>query len=80
VDGGPPHVYVVPGRADAAERVEEVLHRTGHGTARVTAVSTLPLRDDGAVDTDALRALPTADRTAAEAWRDRLARLPGVTG
>ncbi|GGP46164.1 non-ribosomal peptide synthetase [Streptomyces calvus] len=79
-DGGPPHLYVVPGRADAAERVEEVLHRTGHGTARVTAVSTLPLRDDGAVDTDALRALPTADRTAAEAWRDRLARLPGVTG
>ncbi|MGC3003931.1 AMP-binding protein, partial [Streptomyces sp. G35A] len=57
---------------------EEVLHRAGHGTVRVTAVNTLPLGDDGAVDTEALRTLPAADRTAAEAWRDHLARVPGV--
>ncbi|KAF3464231.1 non-ribosomal peptide synthetase [Streptomyces sp. Tu 3180] len=78
-DGRPPRLYVVPGRADAAERVEEVLHRAGHGTVRVTAVSTLPLDGDGAVDTEALRALPAADRTAAGTWREHLARVPGVT-
>ncbi|GGV60831.1 hypothetical protein GCM10010294_10260 [Streptomyces griseoloalbus] len=78
-DGGPPRLHVVPGRADAVERVEEVLDRAGHGTVRVTAVNTLPRDGDGAVDTEALRALPAVDRTAAEAWRDRLARVPGVT-
>ncbi|MEV6616710.1 amino acid adenylation domain-containing protein [Streptomyces sp. NPDC051051] len=78
-DGEPPCLYVVPGRADAAERVEDALDRAGHGTVRVTAVNALPLDADGAVDTGALRALPVVDRTAAEAWRERLARLPGVT-
>ncbi|MFF8675982.1 amino acid adenylation domain-containing protein [Streptomyces sp. NPDC015242] len=75
----PLRLYVVPGRADATERVEEVLHRAGLGTVRVTAVNTLPLDGDGALDTEELRALPLVDRTAAEAWRDRLTRLPGVS-
>ncbi|MCF4137110.1 condensation domain-containing protein [Streptomyces sp. Tue 6430] len=78
-DGEPPRLYVVPGRADAAERLEDALDRAGHGTVRVTAVNALPLDADGAVDTVALRALPAVDRTAAETWRERLARLPGVT-
>ncbi|WP_221358273.1 non-ribosomal peptide synthetase [Streptomyces beigongshangae] len=78
-DGGPPRLYVVPGRADAAERVEDALDRAGHGTVRVTAVNALPLGADGTVDTGALRALPAVDRTAAGAWRERLARVPGVT-
>ncbi|MGW8063944.1 amino acid adenylation domain-containing protein [Streptomyces ziwulingensis] len=76
---GPPRLYVVPGRADAAERVEDALDRAGHGTVRVTAVNALPRAEDGAVDTEALRALPAVDRTAAETWRERLAALPGVT-
>uniref|UniRef100_UPI002A80971A non-ribosomal peptide synthetase n=1 Tax=Streptomyces sp. CRN 30 TaxID=3075613 RepID=UPI002A80971A len=78
-DGGPAHLYVVPGRADAAERVEQLLASAGHGTVRVTAVGALPRTADGSVDTDALRALPLADRVAADAWRERLATLPGVT-
>ncbi|MEV5433768.1 SDR family NAD(P)-dependent oxidoreductase, partial [Streptomyces sp. NPDC052701] len=78
-DGAPSCLYVVPGRADAAERVEEVLHRAGHGTVRVTAVNTLPLDGDGVLDAEALRALPLVDRVAAEAWRDRLTRVPGVS-
>ncbi|MEU0052605.1 amino acid adenylation domain-containing protein [Streptomyces sp. NPDC006309] len=77
-DGTPPHLYVVPGRADAAERVEQVLDAAGHGAVRVTAVNALPRTADGALDTDALRALPLADRTAAESWRQHLARVPGV--
>ncbi|MFI0228009.1 amino acid adenylation domain-containing protein [Streptomyces sp. NPDC017086] len=77
-DGTPPHLYVVPGRADAAERVEQVLDEAGHGTVRVTAVNALPRTGDGALDTDALRALPLADRAAAESWRQHLARVPGV--
>ncbi|MDC2961037.1 non-ribosomal peptide synthetase [Streptomyces gilvifuscus] len=78
-DGRPPRLYLVPGRADAAERVEEVLDRAGHGTVRVTAVNALPHDEDGLLDTDALAALPAVDRTAATAWRERLARVPGVT-
>ncbi|GAB2587791.1 hypothetical protein GCM10027168_20800 [Streptomyces capparidis] len=78
-DGAPPRLYVVPGRADAAERVEELLDRAGHGTVRVTAVNALPRAEDGTVDTAALRALPAVDRAAAGAWRERLTRVPGVT-
>ncbi|MFE9681830.1 amino acid adenylation domain-containing protein [Streptomyces sp. NPDC006285] len=78
-DGGPPRLYVVPGRADAAERVEDVLDRAGHGTVRVTAVNTLPLGTDGTLDTGALCALPAVDRAAAGTWREHLARVPGVT-
>ncbi|MFF8675158.1 amino acid adenylation domain-containing protein [Streptomyces sp. NPDC015242] len=78
-DGAPPRLYVVPGRADAAERAEELLDRAGHGTVRVTAVNALPRTGHGTVDTAALRALPAVDRTAADAWRDRLTRVPGVT-
>lgn len=78
-DGHAPRLYVVPGRADAAERVEEVLDRAGHTGVRVTAVNALPHDEDGLLDTDALTALPAVDRTAAAAWRDRLALAPGVT-
>jgi amino acid adenylation domain-containing protein len=78
-DSAPPRLYVVPGRADAAERVEDALDRAGHGTVRVTAVNALPRTEDGTVDTAELGALPTVDRTAAESWRERLARIPGVT-
>ncbi|MER7577606.1 amino acid adenylation domain-containing protein [Streptomyces sp. NPDC126514] len=78
-DGAPPRLYVVPGRADAAERVEELLDRAGHGTVRVTAVNALPRAEDGTVDTAALHALPAVDRTAAGTWRERLAQIPGVT-
>ncbi|MFF9090556.1 amino acid adenylation domain-containing protein [Streptomyces sp. NPDC014991] len=78
-DGRAPRLYVVPGRADAAERVEEVLRRAGHDGIRVTAVNALPFGADGTLDTGALGALPAVDRAAAVAWGDRLARLPGVT-
>ncbi|MFF8382070.1 amino acid adenylation domain-containing protein [Streptomyces kanasensis] len=78
-DGAPPRLYVVPGRADAAERVEELLDRAGHGTVRVTAVNALPRAEDGTVDTAALHALPAVDRTAADTWRQWLTRIPGVT-
>ncbi|GAA2500613.1 amino acid adenylation domain-containing protein [Streptomyces gobitricini] len=78
-DGAPPRLYVVPGRADAAERAEELLDRAGHGTVRVTAVNALPRAEDGTVDTTALRALPAVDRTAAGTWRERLTQIPGVT-
>ncbi|MFI8193335.1 amino acid adenylation domain-containing protein [Streptomyces sp. NPDC085946] len=77
-DGAAPHLYVVPGRADAAERVEQVLDEAGHGAVRVTAVNALPRTADGALDTAALRALPPVDRAAAAAWRQHLARVPGV--
>ncbi|MFH9176777.1 amino acid adenylation domain-containing protein [Streptomyces albogriseolus] len=75
----PPRLYVVPGRSDAAERVEEFLDRAGHGSVRVTAVNALPRAEDGTVDSAALRALPAVDATAARDWRERLAQLPGVT-
>ncbi|MFI6036069.1 amino acid adenylation domain-containing protein [Streptomyces sp. NPDC051315] len=78
-DGEPPRLYVVLGRGDAAERVEDVLDRAGHGTVRVTAVNALPHDADGTVDTAALRSLPAVDRAAAQAWQERLARVPGVT-
>ncbi|MFD7304747.1 amino acid adenylation domain-containing protein [Streptomyces pharetrae] len=78
-DDVPPRLYVAPGRADAAERVEELLDRAGHGTVRVTAVNALPRAEDGTVDTAALRALPAVDRAAADTWRERLAQTPGVT-
>ncbi|MFE2280598.1 amino acid adenylation domain-containing protein [Streptomyces sp. NPDC059454] len=78
-DGTPPRLYVVPGRPDAAERLEDALERAGHGTVRVTAVNALPRTEDGAVDTEALRALPAVDRTAAGTWRERLTTLAGVT-
>ncbi|MFF6815831.1 amino acid adenylation domain-containing protein [Streptomyces sp. NPDC012403] len=78
-DGTPPRLYVVPGRADAVERVEDALDRAGHGTVRVTAVNALPRTEDGTVDTAALRALPAVDRTAAGTWREHLTALPGVT-
>ncbi|MCX2926275.1 non-ribosomal peptide synthetase [Streptomyces sp. NEAU-W12] len=77
-DGAPPHLYLVPGRADAAERVEQVLDEAGYGALRVTAVNTLPRTADGRLDTGALRALSPVDRTAAGAWRQRLDRVPGV--
>ncbi|MGY0065356.1 amino acid adenylation domain-containing protein [Streptomyces sp. QTS137] len=77
-DGTPPHLYLVPGRADAAERVEQVLDEAGYGALRVTAVNTLPRTADGRLDTGALRALSPVDRAAAEAWRQRLDRAPGV--
>ncbi|MGW5617196.1 amino acid adenylation domain-containing protein [Streptomyces sp. NPDC003877] len=75
----PTRLYVVPGRPDAAERVEDLLDRTGHGTVRVTAVNALPRAEDGTVDATALRALPAVDRAAAGRWRERLAQVPGVT-
>ncbi|MFH9857543.1 amino acid adenylation domain-containing protein [Streptomyces althioticus] len=75
----PPRLYVVAGRSDAAERVEEFLDRAGHGPVRVTAVNALPRAEDGTVDRAALRALPAVDATAARDWRERLAQLPGVT-
>ncbi|MFJ6304746.1 amino acid adenylation domain-containing protein [Streptomyces althioticus] len=75
----PPRLYVVAGRSDAAERVEEFLDRAGHGPVRVTAVNALPQAEDGTVDRAALRALPAVDTTAARDWRERLAQLPGVT-
>ncbi|MFI0235788.1 amino acid adenylation domain-containing protein [Streptomyces sp. NPDC016845] len=78
-DGGPPRLYVVPGRADAAERVEQLLGADGENPVRVTAAGVLPRTADGSVDADALRALPLVDRTAADSWRERLARIPGVT-
>ncbi len=78
-DGAPPRLYVVPARADAAERVEDALDRAGHGIVRVTAVNALPRTEDGTVDTAELDALPTVDRTAAGTWREGLARIPGVT-
>ncbi|MFF9259516.1 amino acid adenylation domain-containing protein [Streptomyces longwoodensis] len=78
-DGRAPRLYVVPGRADAADRVEEVLDRAGHTTVRVTAVNALPHDADGRLDTQALSALPAVDRAAAAAWHERLARVPGVT-
>ncbi|MGW0512627.1 amino acid adenylation domain-containing protein [Streptomyces olivaceoviridis] len=78
-DGRVPRLYVVPGRADAVERVEEVLRRAGHDGVRVTAVNALPFGEDGTLDTDALRALPAVDRASAAAWQDSLSRLPGVT-
>ncbi|MEU0133201.1 amino acid adenylation domain-containing protein [Streptomyces sp. NPDC006296] len=84
-DGGPLRLYVVPGRAEAAERVEQLLSGelftsgAGKTAVRVVAVVVLPRTPDGAVDADALHALPLVDRTAAEAWRERLASLPGVT-
>ncbi len=78
-DGGAPRLYVVPARADAAGRVEDVLARTGRETVRVTAVNALPLDTDGALDTEALRAVPAVDRTTAGAWREQLERVPGVT-
>ncbi|MEU0656877.1 amino acid adenylation domain-containing protein [Streptomyces albogriseolus] len=75
----PPRLYVVAGRSDAAERAEEFLDRAGHGAVRVTAVNALPRAEDGTVDRAALRALPAVDATAARAWRERIAQLPGVT-
>ncbi|MGW5135179.1 amino acid adenylation domain-containing protein [Streptomyces sp. NPDC004135] len=75
----PARLYVVPGRPDAAARVEELLERAGHGSVRVTAVNALPRTEGGTVDSAALRALPAVDPAAAGAWRERLARLPGVT-
>ncbi|MYQ65269.1 MULTISPECIES: non-ribosomal peptide synthetase [Streptomyces] len=78
-DGGPPRLFVVPGRAEAAERVERLLGGDGRTAVRVTAVAVLPRTPDGAVDADALHALPLVDRTAADAWRERLASFPGVT-
>ncbi|MFE0549047.1 amino acid adenylation domain-containing protein [Streptomyces pilosus] len=78
-DGTPPRLYVVPGRPDAAERLEDALDRAGHGTVRVTAVNALPRTEDGTVDTEALLALPAVDRTAAGTWRECLTALAGVT-
>ncbi|KUN00172.1 non-ribosomal peptide synthetase [Streptomyces yokosukanensis] len=77
-DEATPRLFVVPGRADAVEGVERQLERTGAGTVRVTAVSTLPRTADGTLDTAALTALPPVDRTAAESWQQRLTRIAGV--
>ncbi|MET8170066.1 amino acid adenylation domain-containing protein [Streptomyces sp. NPDC005329] len=77
-DGGAPRLFVVPGRAEAAEAVERLLERTGIATVGVTAVSTLPRGADGTLDPAALAALPAVDRAAAEAWQQRLARTTGV--
>ncbi|MCH0570371.1 amino acid adenylation domain-containing protein [Streptomyces sp. MUM 136J] len=69
----PDALYVVPGRAGAADQVEQALD-----AARVTAVNTLPRTPDGVLDADALRALPPVDSTAATRWQRELARLAGV--
>ncbi|MEE1928325.1 amino acid adenylation domain-containing protein [Streptomyces sp. TRM 70351] len=76
--GAPPHLYVVEGRADAAEGAERALAEAGHDAVHVTAVNALPRTADGALDTGALRALPRVDRAAAAVWRRRLAGVPGV--
>ena len=72
--GDEPTVHVVPDRAGAVDQVERALA----GAARVVAVSDLPRLPDGAVDTEALRALPPVDQKAAEHWQRRLAAVPGV--
>ncbi|MEU7423417.1 amino acid adenylation domain-containing protein [Streptomyces sp. NPDC040750] len=77
-DGGAPRLFVVPGRADAAEGVERTLERIGAGAVRVTAVSALPRTTEGALDTAALDALPVVDRTAAASWQRQLTRVSGV--
>ncbi|MFC4036190.1 amino acid adenylation domain-containing protein [Streptomyces polygonati] len=73
-DADPVSLYVVPGRAAVSDEVERVLE----SAARVTAVSGLPRTPGGALDVDALRALPAVDRTAATGWERELARLTGV--
>ncbi|MER7405968.1 amino acid adenylation domain-containing protein [Streptomyces sp. NPDC000070] len=70
---GAPTVCVVPGRATAPGQVEQSLD-----AVRVTAVNGLPRTAEGALDIDALRALPVVDRTAAARWERELARLTGV--
>ncbi|MBN0048532.1 amino acid adenylation domain-containing protein [Streptomyces actuosus] len=69
----PDELYVVPGRAGAADQVEHAL-----AEAHVTAVNALPRTPDGALDADALRALPAVRGTTAARWQQELARLPGV--
>ncbi|MFJ8194667.1 amino acid adenylation domain-containing protein [Streptomyces sp. NPDC096094] len=80
-DTGAPRLFVVPGRAEAADGVRRLLERAGTaaGTVRTTAVGILPRAADGTLDTAALTALPAVDRTAAEEWRRALADAAGVT-
>ncbi|MGW4765797.1 amino acid adenylation domain-containing protein [Streptomyces pseudogriseolus] len=73
----PPTVYVVAHRAGAVEQVEQAFGGSAEAP-RVNAVSDLPRTSDGCLDAEALRALPTVDRRAAEAWRRRVAGVPGV--
>ncbi|MFI1769170.1 amino acid adenylation domain-containing protein [Streptomyces sp. NPDC020800] len=73
---GQPWVYVVPGRAGAADQAEQAL--TGRWPVRVTAVSALPRALDGTLDIGALRAVPHIERAMATRWEQGLARLPGV--
>ncbi len=73
----PPTAYVVAHRAGAVEQVEQTFGGSAEAP-RVNAVSDLPRTSDGLLDAEALRALPTVDRRAAEAWRRRVAGVPGV--
>ncbi|WP_329216673.1 amino acid adenylation domain-containing protein [Streptomyces sp. NBC_01485] len=68
-----PALYVVPGRATAPGQVERSLD-----APHVIAVNGLPRTAQGALDVDALRALPAVDAAAAARWERELAQLPGV--
>ncbi|SFS42490.1 non-ribosomal peptide synthetase [Saccharopolyspora flava] len=65
---------VVPDRQGAVDQVERALA----GAARVVAVNDLPRDEDGALDLDALRALPVVDERSAQEWQARLAAVDGV--
>ncbi|ARP73723.1 non-ribosomal peptide synthetase [Streptomyces pluripotens] len=69
----PDALYVVPGRGGVADQVEQAF-----AGARVTAVNALPRTPDGALDSDALRALPLVDGTEAVHWKQEFAGLTGV--
>ncbi|WP_369381995.1 amino acid adenylation domain-containing protein [Streptomyces sp. cg36] len=74
-------LFAVPTRAAAAEQAARAVRRAADDRAaafRVAAVTDLPRHPDGALDTEALGALPVIDTEAAEAWRGELSRLPGV--
>ncbi|PKV83800.1 non-ribosomal peptide synthetase [Streptomyces sp. TLI_146] len=76
---GRPTVFAVPTRAAAAEQAARALRRTDAERApRITAVSDLPRKPDGTLDTEALDRLPVVDTEAAEQWERGLAGLPGV--
>ncbi len=66
-------LYVVPGRSGVPDTVERSLD-----SAHVIAVNGLPRTAEGALDVDALLALPHVDRAAAARWERELARLTGV--
>ncbi|MEV5508420.1 non-ribosomal peptide synthetase [Streptomyces orinoci] len=74
---GVPVVYTVPEGPLTAERVLEAA-RTAAPRAQAVLVSTLPRTAQGALDQDALTALPVLDEATAAAWRERLAADPRV--